>query len=204
MEEVLLRFPHIGEKTFKKLSNKNLAKCKTVSKTWNKFITNEKFYKQRVNYENLQKDVDRDGKTQLHKKARDGQLSECKLIIDHVENKNPTDEFGLTPLHEAVILGHLDVCKLIIKRVEDKNPAKKSGYTPLHFAAMSGHFNVCKLIVERVEDKNPADKHGTVLQIRINPKNNAPGVSKQPAVVNRHFKLNPKIFSKTDDIRPSN
>ena len=44
----------------------------------------------------------------------------------------------------------------------------------------------------------------TVLQIRFNPKKNAPGISKQPAVVNRHFKLNPKIFSKTDDIRPSN
>ena len=46
MEEVLWRFPHIGEQTFKKLSNINLAKWKTVSKTWYHFITNEKFYKQ--------------------------------------------------------------------------------------------------------------------------------------------------------------
>ena len=43
----------------------------------------------------------------------------------------------------------------------------------------------------------------TVLQIRINPKKNAPGVSKQPAVANRHFELNFKISSKLDDIRPS-
>ena len=89
MEEIVLRFPHIGERTFKKLSNKNLAKCKTVSRTLYHFITNEKFYKQRVHYENLQKVVDRRGKTPLHKLARDGQFSECKLIIDHVENKNP-------------------------------------------------------------------------------------------------------------------
>ena len=103
MEEILWRFPHIGEQTFKKLSNENLVKCKTVGRTWYHFIDNEKFYKQRVRYENHQKDVDKIGKTPLHKEARDGQLSECKLIIDHVENKNPADNIGGTPLHEAAM-----------------------------------------------------------------------------------------------------
>ena len=69
MEEIILRFPHIGERTFKKLSNKNLAKCKNVSRTLYHFITNEKFYKLRVHYENLQKEVDYFGETPLHKIA---------------------------------------------------------------------------------------------------------------------------------------
>ena len=40
----------------------------------------------------------------------------------------------------------------------------------------------------------------TVLKNRINPKNNAPGVSKPPLVANFNFELIPKIFSKTDDV----
>ena len=64
----------------------------TVNRTWYHFITNEKFYKQRVHYENLQKkNVDFNGQTPLHKAAKDGQLSECKVIIDNVENKSPAD-----------------------------------------------------------------------------------------------------------------
>ena len=69
MDEVLLRFPHLGEKTFKKLSNKNLVKCMTVSKTWYHFIQNEKFYKLRAKYENDQKIVDQFGNTQQQKVA---------------------------------------------------------------------------------------------------------------------------------------
>ena len=45
MEEVLLRFPHLGDRIFKILSNNGLIQCKMVSKTWYHFITNEKFYK---------------------------------------------------------------------------------------------------------------------------------------------------------------
>ena len=91
MDEVLLRFPHLGEKTFKMLSNKNLIKCKIVNKTWYQFIINQKFYNQKVFYENQQKNVDDDLETFLHKAAENGQLAECKVIIDNVENKSPAD-----------------------------------------------------------------------------------------------------------------
>ena len=91
MEEILLRFPHIGERTFKRLSNKSLAKCKTINKTWYNFITNEMFYKLRDHFEKIQKDKEENGRTQLHQKAKYGKLSDCKLIIENVENKNPVD-----------------------------------------------------------------------------------------------------------------
>ena len=113
MNEVLWRFPHIGEHIFKKLRNKDLVKCKNVSRSWYNFITNEKFHELRVHYENIQKIKNHDGETQLHQKARNGQISGFKLIIDHVENKNPTDKKGDTPLHWAAKNGHLHICKLI-------------------------------------------------------------------------------------------
>ena len=160
MEEILWRFPHIGDQIFNRLSNHSLAKCKTISKTWNDFIIHEKFYKQRVAYEMIQKDKDKNGKTQLHQKARNGQLSDCKLIIDHVENKNPADKFGVTPLHLAANNGNFDICKLIIEKIVDKNPASKSGCTPLHCTARNGNLDICRLIIENVDNKYPFDKHG--------------------------------------------
>ena len=160
MEEMFWKFPHIGEQTFKILSNKNLEKCKIVCRSWYHFIKNDKFCEQRVHYENIQKKKGKFGKTQLHRKAKDGQLSECRLIIDHVENKNPVDYKGHTPLHLAATQGHLDVCKLIVEKITNKNPREKNGVTPLHLAAFVGHLDVCKLIIEKIAAKNPKDKDG--------------------------------------------
>ena len=50
MEDMLWRFPHVVKQSLKKLSNKNLAKCKKIARTWEHFIINEKFYNQRVKY----------------------------------------------------------------------------------------------------------------------------------------------------------
>ena len=43
MEELLLRIPGLGENIFSQLGNKSLADCKMVSKTWNNFISDQKF-----------------------------------------------------------------------------------------------------------------------------------------------------------------
>ena len=58
MEGILARFPHLVDKIFKKLLNKNLVKCMFEGKTWYHFIINERFCKLRVEYENGQKNVD--------------------------------------------------------------------------------------------------------------------------------------------------
>ena len=40
MDEVLLRFPLIGLEIFQQLDDKNLTRCREISKTWCKFIDN--------------------------------------------------------------------------------------------------------------------------------------------------------------------
>ena len=89
MEDMLWKFPHVGQQIFKKLSNKNLVKIKEVARSWEHFIINEKIYKQKVHYETMQKKKDFFGTTPLHEAAKEGKISECKLIIDNVEDKNP-------------------------------------------------------------------------------------------------------------------
>ena len=157
MEDMLWKFPHVGKQIFKNLSNKNLAKSKKVARSWEHFITNENFYKQKVHYENKQK-KGLWGRTPLHSAAEAGKISECKLIIDNVEDKNPQDNFGRTPLHLAAFNGKLSVCQLIINNVKDKNPKDKNGRTPLHEAAKLGQFKIFELIFENIEDKNPQDQ----------------------------------------------
>ena len=48
MEEVIARFPHLGEQILNSLRNKSLADCREVSQTWQEFISNERFYKNRI------------------------------------------------------------------------------------------------------------------------------------------------------------
>ena len=46
MDEVLLRFPHLGEQIFQSLDFENLSNCTRVSKCWDNFIfENEKLRK---------------------------------------------------------------------------------------------------------------------------------------------------------------
>ena len=42
MEEVLLRFDHIGKQIFARLENKDLAKCRETERSWQNFIDQEK------------------------------------------------------------------------------------------------------------------------------------------------------------------
>ena len=159
MEEILLRFTHIGEKTFKKISNKSLVKCMKVSKSWNNLISNQNCFKQRIHYENIQKDVDVNGETPLHKKVREGQLPEFKLIFEHVEDKNPTDKYGCTPLLLAAMFGQFDIFQFLINKV-DENCVNNYGNTPLHSAASWGHLHICRLIFEKISDKNRSSNDG--------------------------------------------
>ena len=48
MEEVLLRFPHIGKKIFEELDNERLMKCREVNESWRGFIDGEKIVPFRI------------------------------------------------------------------------------------------------------------------------------------------------------------
>ena len=44
MEEVILRFPHLGEDIFNWMNNENLQRSRNISRSWNDFISNQKFF----------------------------------------------------------------------------------------------------------------------------------------------------------------
>ena len=48
MEEILLRFPHIGEAIVKQLSNKDDSKLREVSRTWQNFVDTPRIFDWRM------------------------------------------------------------------------------------------------------------------------------------------------------------
>ena len=183
MEDMFCKFPHIGEGVIAKLSIKTLSKCMKVARTWNRFIVNDKFYKERVKYEKLQMEKDGNGRTPLHRAAENGNFSEFKMIFYHVEDKNPegydfTPRFHyvaggwysdipikFTPLHLAAKNGHFSICQLIVKNIQYEYAG--AGRTPLDLAAAHGHFKVFKLLFDNVQDKNGLSKKLLTLAVRL-------------------------------------
>ena len=166
MEEVLLRFPHIGDNIYKELDSKDFCRSKEVNRSWNYFIRNERIlqkdYKKRiqVKIDNLTEEAPKRFSWHklkpLHLAAERGYLPVCQQIMENSDDKNPKDKHGWTPLHEAAGNGHLSVCQLIFEYIDDKNPKNMCEWTPLHEAAKNGHLLVCQLIFENIDDFGPA------------------------------------------------
>ena len=168
LEELVTRFPHIGERILEELPNASLANCAQVSRTLHRFVTTQAVYTRRQFFKYLQEESGKDhvhGLTALHLGADKGDLTLCEMIIKNVENKNPAGKDsakGTTPLHCAAIHGHVKVCEFILRHVEEKNPKMTCGTTPLHYAASTGKSEVWALIAGSLppEERNPPNLAG--------------------------------------------
>ena len=181
MEEVLARFPHLGENIFQKLNTESLINCKEVNRTFKNFMKVEKSsYLRAIEwYTNcseplMRKIVKKSGAAIII-------LSILREIFGNFirgtkQNSKYLQYLLNTPLHLAADRGQLGAYQLIMENVDNKNPINSItdemrwkymkrrdvyelgsyGITPLHLAAKNGHLSVCKLIIENVFDKNPS------------------------------------------------
>ena len=141
MEEILIRFPHLGQKIFDLLESKSLTRCTEVSMGWRNFIMNENNPSLRMiqDYTNC-------SKATLKKILQHRELEELRYEV-HIIYKICNFE---EPIYQAA-KGYLDVFKLITDNMKDKNPRRDvDGKTPLHFATISGHLEVCQFIIEHI------------------------------------------------------
>ena len=183
MEEVLSRFPHLGEKIFQKLDSKTLINCKEVNETFKNFLKIEKSSYFRVIqwYTNCSESLMR----KIVKKS--GAAIIIVSILREIfgnfarrtkQNSKYLQNWVNTPLHLAAESSQLGAFQLIIEKTDIKNPINIisdemhskykrrgklyvfgwNGATPLHLAAKNGNLSICKLIIENVSDKNPNDE----------------------------------------------
>ena len=183
MEEVFLRFPHLGQKMFDHLDQGSLKICTEVNESWRKYIVDERIHFKTLirSYTNCSnKNLKQVLKTIFLETLANDVFRIFNVISDYiscrVDSTAETNPYGLTlddfkaelkenyignydtlftPLHSAATIGHLPICKLIIEFALDKNPRCRANVTPLHIAAANGHFEIYKLIMDKVEDKNP-------------------------------------------------
>ena len=165
MEDVLLRFGHIGLEIFLSLDVQSLTKCQEASKSWKTFIDNEKIAPFKIIKEKTKIPT-----KNVWKAIRESSLEFAIELANEVNSVYKIERHfseDMTPLREAAYKGKLAACKLIIENTEDKNPKDNMGTTLLHDLVDSFSCTDDKIALESyrfvmkyVEDKNPADNSG--------------------------------------------
>ena len=165
MEEFLARFPGIGREIFNQLDNKNLSKCKEVSRYQCKFLEDDRLLWTRM----IKK------YKANHVEFKDAwKLVVVKVPVEIVkELAIATEKFytfwpqrlssQISPHWVAGEYGCLSLCKFIVEKTKCLNPEKPGQFTGLHYAANMGQYEVCKYFITNLEDKNPKDEDGLTL-----------------------------------------
>lgn len=107
------------------------------------------------------KDVD--GKTALHKAARDNDAHRTKSLLSRGANVNAKDELNHTPLHLAAFTrGHIfSTISLLLHHGADVNARDNFGKTPLHYlVTLSDDIQTIRLYLNFKPDVNIKDNHG--------------------------------------------
>ena len=180
MEEVLLRFPHVGKQIFENLGNESLGNCGQVNTSWNMFIDNEKFsWIRKIRFCSLELDeplenILRYTRLDVVKELAEVALNFCKVNLksSQVDFCSFEDQkYDLERreaghfLHFAAMIGHEEffrentLSKFFLRNPEFTSTNYEDDryleHTPLHFAAIHGHFSVCQLIIENHMAENP-------------------------------------------------
>ena len=168
MEEVLLRFGHIGEQIFEQLDSQAFTNCRMVSKSWQTFVDYERISAfQMIKFMvNL---PDAYLKKFLIKINPDCcmKLAKCVYFIhDNYPKDHPN--YQINPPKQLYIkakLGWIDGSyksySSEVKFWDGKcHPKDYFGATLLHSAATDGNLQVYELITENALDKNPQNNIG--------------------------------------------
>ena len=81
MEEIITRFPHLGEQIFEQLNRKDLKKCRKVKESWRIFIDRQNFPWIRVIKKRLK--LDKDWKEVLQRSSVKIVKNLASAVYDH-------------------------------------------------------------------------------------------------------------------------
>ena len=133
MEELFLRFPHLAEDIYDKLSNESYVKSREISTDWQNFIDTERMFSWRL-------------------------TNHGEDFSNEFYQKYPAeDQFGQTNLHFASIMGQTEVVRQMLisekfKDYDDKeNVQDYMGKHPIHYAAENGNYHATKVLIEALD-----------------------------------------------------
>ena len=80
--------------------------------------------------------------------AREGTLSEIKILIDSGQSANVSDSAGSTPLEYAGRSGNNEIIRMLVDAGAHANSLNFQGQSPLNVAAANGHAMAAKILIE--------------------------------------------------------
>ena len=137
IEDMFLRFPHIGEQILEKLEDDSLSKCQKVSKPWKDFITKNKVWPIEVLRKNTMIPKARLKKT-MHKhelkivqKLANCAINECKGMATHEITPRVRQAKLAKLIHNMLFYKKIDsiqylLIKLILQNIMDTNDTKSA------------------------------------------------------------------------------
>ena len=158
MEQVLLRFPIVAQQLFKQLDTVNLVNCRNVSRNWQDFIDDQKFYTIRK-IGILSKLPEFDWQ-KIFQHINHEAVTEFGQTVSKFFQRRP-EETKTTPMHFIAMVGNINIGKNYLKSNPTiENNTNGLGLTPLHYAASDGKLLICQLICSNISDKNPRNPRG--------------------------------------------
>ena len=157
IEDFSLRFPNLTEAIFDQIDDKNLKKCRTVSKSWCSIIDGHRnTWIRMIRTKYCKRDLSK-FQENWGKVVHGTPLEMLKELILTVRKVGARPGYGGTyigssgfkPIHFAAINGNLKLYIFISEKVEEKLPKENlCSDTPLDFACKYGHLEVVKYIIQ--------------------------------------------------------
>ena len=166
MDDILNKFPILGQQIFKQLRNQDLANSRKVGKSWDSFLNNDsllwkrriqKYYQYQNDFKETWKLLMKNAPIEILKKLA------VKIGIFFEMTEDPLDH-QQPPLPPPLCIiaswGDISLSEYIIQRVGMENSVGKDGLTALHIAAKGGFLQVFKYIAGHLENSNPSKNDG--------------------------------------------
>ena len=125
MEDVLLRFPHVGYQIFEQLNNSFLINCREVSNSWKNFIDNEKLPWIRMIVQHI-KPLASPWKKFLQKSNYESLVEIALSVIQYYKEFNCVPE-NTVPLHFAAMTGKTEIIERLIQKGSQLNKIRGAG-----------------------------------------------------------------------------
>ena len=167
IEDFSLRFPNLTEAIFDQIDDKNLKKCRTVSKSWCSIIDghrNKCIRMIRTKYCKRDLSIFQENWGKVVHGTPLEMLKELALTVRKVATISgfrgtSMGISGFKPIHFAAMIGNLKLYISISEKVKEKLP-KQNSYsgTPLDIACRYGHLEIVKYIIQCVDMKGVKDR----------------------------------------------
>ena len=138
MEEVLLRFPHLGQNIFKSLADQDLAQSREISQMWKDFIDVEKFFAiRRIRAFFMKLPIS------LEKALKQSTFEQVKEMASTIQKFQEMWNSEMSPLHDAVAMQDY---KIFWEIFDESKIDRSEDLTPIEMVVGKGYLAICKLI----------------------------------------------------------